>query len=376
MTRPRLAYNALLLRKAYSGVENTIHGFLQAWAAHGPEPLRVYAPRRTPLPLPRGAALDARPVRFPRSSRAARIAWEQFWLPQRLRRDGAALLHAPAYIAPLAAPCRVVLTLHDLHVFTHPATCSFENRLYYRLFLPRSVSRAAAVIVFSEHVRRTVAARFPAAAARIAVIPPGVDPGLAPVTDPARLEQVRTAWRLPPRFLLFVGDLAPRKNLPRLLDAFARVAAAVPDLHLVLAGLPAAGRRRPPLDRLCARLGLAARVRRLGYVPRADLPALYTLAEALAYPSLDEGFGLPALEALACGCPVVCGPGGTAEICGPAAVRCDPLDTAAIAAALHRQITAPEPRAVRAAAGSARLARYSWWTHVAATADLYRGVLG
>jgi len=369
MTHPRFAYDALILRKAYSGVENTVSGFLAAWAEHGTEPLRVYAPARTPQPLPVSPRIERCAARFPPSSRLARIVWEHVRLPQRLRRDRAALLHAPAYIAPFAAPCPVVLTVHDLHVFTHPECCTFENRLYYRLFLPRSIRRAAAIIVYSEHVRRGVAARYPACAGRVAVIPPGVDPDLAPVADPGRLAAARAAWRLPPRFFLFVGDLAPRKNLARLIEAFARVAADRPDAHLVIAG--AAGRNRVPVDALRARWGVRSRVHLPGYVPRADLPALYTLAEALAYPSLDEGFGLPALEALACGCPVVCGPGGAAEICGTVATSCDPLDVGSIARALAAQLDHPVPRAARAEAGFARLARFSWRACVAATARLY-----
>ncbi len=370
MKQPRFAYDALILRKAYSGVENTVHGFIRAWAAFGPEPLRVYAPRRMPLPLPQAPAVSACAVRFPSASRVARIAWEHTWLPLRLRRDRAALLHAPAYIAPLAAPCPVVLTVHDLHVFTHAACCTFENRLYYRLFMPRSIGRAAAIVVYSEHVRRLVAARYPACAGRIAVIPPGVDPDLAPVTDPACLDAVRAAWRLPDRFVLFVGDLAPRKNLPRLLDAFSRLAASRPGLGLVLVG--AAWHGRATLDAHVRRLGLGGRVRTLGYVPRADLPALYSLAEVLAFPSLDEGFGLPALEALACGCPVVCTPGGAAEICGPAAEICDPFDPESIHRALATQLDTALPRAVRAQAGFVRIGRFSWSASIAATAALYR----
>ena len=129
-----------------------------------------------------------------------------------------------------------------------------------------------------------------------------------------------------------------------------------------------------PMDALCARLGVADRVHALGYVPRADLPALYSLAAVLAFPSLDEGFGLPALEGLACGCPVVCTPGGASEICGPAAACCDPLDNASITRALAGQLDDPLPRPARAEAGFARLARYAWPTCVAATTALYREV--
>ena len=404
---PLIAYNAALLREPYSGVEVIIDETLRALARHGTLPYRVYLSRGDVRPWPpcdRVRVLADCPAVH---SRLRRILWEQAELPRRLRRDGVRVLHAPAYVAPLRARCPVVLTVHDLHVFTHPQYCTLANRLHYRLCMPASIRRAAAIIVYTDHVRRALVARFPETATRISVIPPGVPERFLRRPSATDLEAVRVRYHLPPRFLLFVGDLAPRKNLPGLLAAFqllmnesmesepsernratgwrshiaetvqnvwerhpvARKDAVTP--NLVIAGAAQGG---PDLARLAAREGLAGCMHLPGYVAADDLPALYACADALVCPSFDEGFGLPALEAMASGCPVVCGPGGPAEVCGDAAVLCDPADPASIAAAIRSAQADPAQRAARIAAGLRRAGEFRWERHVAELEALYRAV--
>lgn len=360
--RLTIAFNAALLREPYSGVEVTIDESARALAEHGALNYRIYTSGRSDvrrLPLsPRFAVI---PAVQPLNLRLARIGWEQVRLPGLLRRAGVDVLHAPAYVAPLAAPCPVVLTIHDLHVYTHPTCCTWLNRLHYRLLMPASIRRAAALVVYSEHVRAQVTRRFPCAAGKLHVIPPGVPRVFQRAPSAETLDRVRARYRLPPRYLLFVGDYAPRKNLPRLMEAFDRL--DVPDVHLVLAGAAKASERQ--------RAAAYARVHALGYVPEDDLPSLYALAEALALPSLDEGFGLPVLEAMACGCPVVCGPGGAAEVGGDAVVCCDPNAPDSIAAALRALPTDPVARAERIARGRRRAGGFRWPETVAKLEALY-----
>jgi glycosyltransferase involved in cell wall biosynthesis len=362
--QPRVALDAALLREPYSGVEVLIHETACALARHGTLPYVVYTPAVGTRPLPAFDRMQVRAV-APNQPRLRRILWEQFVLPRLAARDGAQVLHAPAYVAPVAARMPVVLTIHDLHVFTHPQFCTPANRLHYRLLLPLSIRRAAAIVVCSDHVRRIVAQRFPAAAAKIHLIPPGLPSSAAAIVDrdprPAAAA-TEGAPVLPARFLLFVGDLAPRKNLPGVLAAFARIRNEYPDMNLLVAG---AGRAGPAADG----------VRWLGYVPPADLPSLYARAEALVFPSFDEGFGLPALEAMAAGCPVVCTPGGAAEVCGEAAQPCDPRDPASIAAAVRALLADPARRAACVAAGRRRAAQFQWEDTVRQLEDLYRSLL-
>jgi len=260
----------------------------------------------------------------------------------------------------------VVLTVHDLHVFTHPQFCTLANRIHYRLLLPLSIRRAAAITVYSEHVRRALLLRFPAAAAKTRVIPPGLPAQFLQAATTAQREALRARLHLPRKLLLFVGDLAPRKNLPGVLEAFARLRADHPDLHLVLAGAPG--------GRSAATSGHGAGIHWLGYMPPDDLPALYALAEALVFPSFDEGFGLPALEAMACGCPVVCSPGGAAEVCGDAALVCDPSSTEAIVNAVHALLTRPTLRHDKVDAGRHRAAGFRWDHTVQQLEETYRRV--
>lgn len=376
-SQPRVAFNAALLREPYSGVEVMIHETACALASKGVLPYCIYTTRAALRPIPAGDRVQVRRMGLGRS-RGCRILWEQCMLPRQLRRDGAQVLHAPAYVAPLAARCPLVLTVHDLHVFTHPQFCSLANRLHYRLLLPLSLRRAAAITVYSEHVRRVLLARDPAAAARTHVIRPGVPVQFLKPASEMQRQAAQVRHHLPARYLLFVGDLAPRKNLPGVLAAFTRLRALFPDLHLVLAGAPGHGP-----DVSAARTGRSAGaaggapcdpVIWTGYVPAEDLPALYAMAEALVFPSFDEGFGLPALEAMACACPVVCSPGGAAEVCGAAALVCDPASPASIAAAVQALLDNPDLRREKIAAGLRRAAQFRWEDAVRELEALYCAV--
>ena len=371
-TQLRIAFDAALLREPYSGVEVMIHETACALATHGALSYCIYTPRRGARPIPASDRVRIRAV-APGRPRLRRILWEQCALPRLLRRAGAQVLHAPAYVAPLAARCPVVLTVHDLHVFTHPQFCTAANRLHYRLLLPLSLRRAAAITVYSGHVRRALLARFPAAESKTHVIPPGLPTRFLEPATPAQREAVRARLRLPPQYLLFVGDLAPRKNLSGLLAAFALLRPQNPGIHLVLAGAPVASglQQGAPADRAFRHTGMDARIHWLGYAPADDLPALYALAEALVFPSFDEGFGLPALEAMACGCPVVCSPGGAAEVCGEAALVCDPASPASIAEAAQTLRREPALRRVRIEAGFHRAAQFRWEDAVKRLETLY-----
>lgn len=370
---PLIAYNAMVLREPYSGVEVTVHALLRALAEHGTFPVRAYVPPQCRT-FPESPRLEVCVSRMGRS-RLLRILWEQLCLPTLLRKAKSPLLHAPAYVAPLAAPCPTVLTVHDLHVLTHPQFCTAANRLHYSALLPRSIRRAAAIIVFSGYTRRNVIRHFPEAAPRIVVIPPGISPAFSRCTDSARLRSVTAAYALPDDFLLFVGDLSTRKNLGGLLAAFAHVHTRHPGTRLVLSGA-AAPDIAAALDRTLQRFGLADSVRRTGYVKQEDLPVLYSLAQAFVFPSHDEGFGIPPLEAMACGCPVVCSGGAPAETCGAAALACDPNDPTTIAGAILSLLDNPALRHGNVMAGYSTAAAFSWENAVRATEAVYKSVLG
>ncbi len=331
-------FNALVLRPPFSGVETAVADqaacFVQSSAAYRGVvcwPRALPAERLLPTPL---AGRSLRRCGAPWPSRALRMMWEQVALPAVLRRAGADLLHAPAYLLPLRAPCPVVLTLYDLHALDTPWRCRPLNRWNYRLWLPASIRRATRIIVPSTHTRSALLRRFPDVGDRVCTIPLGVRPAFTP--DPPPPTDAPAPPALPDRYLLCVGNLEPRKNLATTVRALAALhQQGHRDVTLLLAG-----RRTQPdpeLQREVDQLGLSAAVRQLGYVHDAWIPTLYARAAALVHPSLDEGFGLPPLEAMACGCPVVCSNAGSLpETVGDGALLFDPLDHEALTHALLR----------------------------------------
>lgn len=320
----RIGFSCLLWRPRPYGVGRSILSLAQAL-------IRTRAGRELVVYLPPGLDLagsgghgdeGVRCVRAPRATawRAGRILWEQGRLPGLGTSDRLDLLQAPGYVLPLRMKVPVVLLVHDLIALEHPELCRRANRWHYALAVPASIRRAAAIVTFSDYVKRSIQERFGAAAPRVTVIPPGVDDGFHEAVDEERLRRVRRSYRLPPRFVLFAGDDEPKKNLARLIQAhrIARERGWV-DGELVLTR----GRRQGAYPSgVCA----------LGFVPSEDLPALFRLARVLAFPSLVEGFGLPVLEAMASGVPVVCSRVPALEHSGPeAVVLVDPIDVESIA---------------------------------------------
>jgi glycosyltransferase involved in cell wall biosynthesis len=363
----------MILKEPYSGVEVTVHQLAAALAEFGSVPLRFCLPEGH-RPLPDAAHAEVCTMPFAGRSRLLRILWEQLVLPAKLASGGAGLLHAPAYVAPLATRCPVVLTVHDLHALTHPQFCTRANRMHYGMMLPPSIRRAAAIIVFSAYTERIVHTHFECSRTKTVVIPPGISAHFRRVDCAAEHRRVRQAYSLPPEFLLFVGDLTRRKNIEGLISAFAVVQTQRPDLHLVLAG--ACDRSaEAALEREMRRHGVGRRVTRAGYVLDPDLPVLYSMAQAFVFPSHDEGFGLPPLEAMACGCPAVCSGGAPPEICADAAAHCDPLDRASIAAAVGQLLDDARFRREKIAAGYKRAAEFSWKTAALKTEEVYRQLL-
>ncbi|MBQ6925481.1 MAG: glycosyltransferase family 4 protein [Kiritimatiellae bacterium] len=283
-------------------------------------------------PEPASAASSSNSSSCPASSACSRVPSRQ---PAAEKPKSAATIShlpsAPAYVAPPRLPCPVTLVLYDLHVFTHPQFCTRLNRLHYRWRIPASLRRADVVEVPSHHVLEQLRRLFPAAAGKAVVRPLALRERYGrPVTD-AEKAAVRDKYGLPPRYLLFVGDPAPRKNLPAALEAWRALRADGEDIGFVIAGSPAA---RTQIGQPAPRQGLTPPPPvALGYVPDEEMPALYAGAAALLYPSFDEGYGLPIAEARACGCPVVTSAPTAREI-APDAFLCG-ADAASVTAALR-----------------------------------------
>ncbi len=385
----RIGINTLILGPGqYSGVQTAVGELTRAVVASAPTEMefRLYAHHRPPAELPaaNGRVAWSQPL-TPRLGRAGRIIWEQFRFPGRAMADGLDLLHCPAYVMPVMCLKPVVVNIHDLFALRQPQVCTRANRAHFWRALPRTLARAQRVIVPTAWVRDEILAyaaekRDPeissGLAAKIRIIPWGVGERFAPVTDPDRRSAVAARYGLPPRFVLFVGRLEPKKNIRRLIEAyFAATAEHGLPHRLVLAGPPGWVEPKATL-RLIRELGLEEKVIRPGFIAPEDLPAVYSLAEAFFFPSRWEGFGLPVLEAMACGTPVVAGDiPALREVAGEAAQFAAPDDLRALRETLGAVLTNRELAADLAARGRRRAAEFSWSRTARQTLDLYAEVI-
>ncbi len=277
----------------------------------------------------------------------------------RMRLQGADLLHGPANALPLVRyGLPGVVTVHDLAIYDHPEWFPTGQWFATHVVVPRSIRGARLVICPSKATRLAVVRLMDIEPERCRVIPHGVEAEFGlPVSETIR-SGVRETYALPERYLLQVGTVQPRKNYVTTLRALARIPVAERIPLLVAGGF---GWSYEPVVRAVEALGLRSWVRFIGYVSPGELPALYQLARAVAFPSYDEGFGLPVLEAFAAGVPIAASTGGAIpEVAGEAALLSAPDDEAALAENLRRLIHDDALRERQIAAGRVRAALYTW----------------
>jgi glycosyltransferase involved in cell wall biosynthesis len=307
------------------------------------------------------------------SSRPVRLAWEQVALPRVLREAGVDVHHAPHYTMPGRARVPKVVTVHDMTFFDHPEWHERTKGPFFRRAIRVAAKRADALVCVSAVTADRLRVRLDPQAP-VHVIPHGVDRSRfrpdAAGGDAAALD----ALGVRPPYVAFLGTLEPRKDVPALVGAFDRIAATHTELTLLIAGLDGWGAK--DVTDAIARAAHGARIRRVGYVPDDAVPALLRQAAAVAYPSLDEGFGLPALEALACGAALVTTEDtAMAEVTGDAAVLIPPGDSDALGDALAA-LVAGGPDVDRLRTGGPEVAsHYTWERSAAAHAEVYRSVV-
>jgi glycosyltransferase involved in cell wall biosynthesis len=364
----RVAVDATAVPARLTGAGVYTSRLLAALARRDDVDLDVFAARGSAALLA-GPGLRLHQVAAARPGRPARIAWSRLAAGRAARAAGARVLHGVHYELPLRGTGGLaqVVTVHDLTLVTHAEWHEPSKVWYFRRAMRHAVAAAERVLCVSAATARDATRHLGVPPERIDVTPLGTD--LAPATE-AAVHDLRDRLGLTGPYLLGLGTLEPRKDLPTLVRAFATLAGELPH-KLVLAGL--AGWGSGALAEAVAASGVADRILLPGYVPEADKAALFTGADLFVYPSRYEGFGLPVLEAMACGVPVLTTTGGSLpEVAGDAALLVDPGEPDLLAGAMARLLGDPAARARLARRGRARAAAQTWERCAALTADAYR----
>ncbi|MGA9117263.1 MAG: glycosyltransferase family 1 protein [Bacteroidota bacterium] len=340
---------------------------LEAYA--GETEFIVLANART-APLLRGLQMEVRVELAHPGLRALRVGWEELVLPRIARRYAPNVFHSTGNTLPPVRVCPAVVTLHDFQYHFYPGNFPALRRAYLRRAVPAALGRAKRVICISDFTRRHAAELYGADAGKLCVIH---EAGLMPgeLEGAAREETLRSRFRLERPFVLSAGSSLPHKNLRRLAEAFGLILHDVPH-DLVIAGGDVPD---PALREAVRRSGAEGRVRFTGFMDRPDLVGLYRSADLFVFPSLFEGFGIPALEAMECGCPVAASRAGSLpEVTGSAAEFFDPTDTRSMAETMRRICTDRSLREELKERGARRAAAFSWEKVGRETMQLYRSI--
>jgi glycosyltransferase involved in cell wall biosynthesis len=335
---------------------NLIRHLLALESGHG---YRLYFNRPPSIGLfPMTADLELRVMPFPRLWTHLRLSWE-------MARQPPDVLFVPAHVLPLVHPRCSVVTVHDLGYLYYPGAHPLLDRLYLDLSTRYNARAARRVIAVSQATKDDLVEHYGIGPDKITVVYSGCDETMRPVEDEATIEEVKARYGIRGDYVLYVGTLQPRKNLGRLLEAYAMVRKQANDHrkgetpHLVIAGRK--GWLYDQIFQHIVRLGLETEVLFPGYVPQDDLPALLSGARLFVFLSLYEGFGLPVLEAMACGTPVLCSNvSSLPEVAGEAALLVDPLDIESMAEAMNRLLQDEGLRTQLVERGYRQVRQFSW----------------
>ena len=372
--------NALLLHSEFSGMQYATELLLQAigdsttpFIKNNPIEILVSKDYQGRLRSKENFHINKLP--FSTSNRFKRIHYENFGMPRYYKKSNFQLFHATSNLLPLLSPKPNVLTIHDLVPVAYPQFVTAETYLYYKSFFSKSVHNADKIIAVSHKVKSDLINRFNIDESKIHVIYHGVEPLFKKVVCDQQLSAVRKKYNLPATFLLFVGNLEPRKNLIRLMQAFAEIKTN----HQIDQQLVIVGKKGWKYDAIFNQQKLnqvANDIVFTGYVDRTDLPAIYSLCDLFIFPSLYEGFGLPVIEAMACEAPVlVSNQGALPEITDHIYPFVDAFDVTDISAKILLLLQDKELRKQNIRHGVERASYFTWEKTASQTLAVYNTLI-
>jgi glycosyltransferase involved in cell wall biosynthesis len=370
----RIGFDATALPAEPVGAGRYIIRLVRALAAHSAEhELVVFVQDNRRVLIDTPLLENVRWIETPEISPARRLVWEQTTLPRLARRSGIDLLHSPHYTRPLSLSCASVVTFHDMTFLLYPQLHTRTKRLFFPWMMRMSARRADAIIADSDSTRRDAMKILQIPAEKIVTVPLGIGEEFHPVTDVDLLEDCRRRYNLPQTFLLYVGLVEPRKNLPLLLEAYARLSQQEDAPPLIVVGR--FGWMVEDVFRQIEALHLQERVHFSGYIPDQDLPLVYNLAQSLLYPSRYEGFGFPPLEAMACGTPVITtAVSAMQDQVGDAGLLIPPQDELALFEAMRRLSNDRVLREDLSVRGRRQAEKFTWNQTARKTLNIYQQV--
>jgi glycosyltransferase involved in cell wall biosynthesis len=372
----KVALNAMQVRAAKSGVGQYIYGLLGAMlsANHFDQFLMFCSHENIENYRLPARNLENVPWGLSASNKSLRLLNEYVNLPREIAQREADVFHGMSNFLPLRKFCPYVVTIHDLSYFVHPERCPFVRRQYWYAMTRHTVKIADAIITDSENSRHDIVRFFPAAAGKVSVVPLAAHEHFR-VVDHGREKSAVAARGITAPYLLFVGTLEPGKNIVNLIRAFDAISAEFPEHHLVIIGDK--GWLFEDIFRAAQRAKARNRITITGHVPDDELVDFYNFCDVFVYPSTYEGFGLPPLEAMACGAPVITSAvSSIPEVVGDAAVLVDPYSEREIARAIRRLLSEKDSRLELSRKGREQAAKFSWDTAAQQTLRVYKQLAG
>jgi glycosyltransferase involved in cell wall biosynthesis len=369
----KIGISLLSARPQRTGVENAAFNLITRIGAMDTEDeYVVYADARN-LPWLSDVPGRIRIVDVKLSSKRSLWTWEHLFFLTSQRHKDVDVIHFPIGGGVVGYGGKFVLTIHDIKHYSNKDLVKLRRHLLWRVWLKANLHRASRIITVSDHVKNDILREFPIESDRIRVIPNGVDRRFRPTTD---AQGFRARYQFPERYVLFVGQTQTNKNLKRAIDAVALARAKHNlDHQFIIAGMPSEDDTK--LKNYVRDRNLANMVRFIGYVDDDDLPNLYSSAELFLFPSLTEGFGIPPLEAMSCGVPVVAAHASCLpEVLGDAAIWVDPLSIESIADGIATGLLDETAKRLAIAKGLSRAQHFSWEKMALETVSVYRAVAG
>lgn len=308
-------------------------------------------------------------------NRLLRVLWEQIILPIKAKRNNINLMHCPAHVIPLlSSSTKTILTIHDLAFKLFPETFKWQNRVYLNFIVPLSIKNADKIIAVSKNTKEDLIREYNVNKDKIKVIYNGLDDKYKIIDDKVKLDSVKTKYNLPNDYILYLGNLEPRKNIVNLIKAYSLYKSKSNNIKLVIAG--GKGWLYEDIFSLVKEKKLEKDVIFTGYVDEEDIVALYNAANLFVYPSLYEGFGLPPLESMACGTPVITSNvSSLPEVVGNAAITVDPYNIKELSEKINKILSNKDLQNKMIQRGIERAKQFTWDKTARETIKVYEDVL-